>query len=291
MAFSLMVLMASAIEGHQNQNGANNDRNIHIKGCGISKRSYLERAINEFSTSYGYFPRLSGGGATKGIRLAALGTVDIGATCRHQLIDILGDVHEDETGVELIQVGWDALVVIVNQNNPVNDIALDELKKVFSGGIRSWKDLGGADKEIHTLIRKDKNSGVGYMSRLLMFENVNFKFKETVFEYDSTIPLENNVIRREDAIAIDGISSAKKLPLKILSLDGVYPGKANIASGTYPYYRPLYLAVSKNGKTPKVEQFLEFILGPEGQRIISEEGSINLSEGKLLFDLWDKRPK
>ena len=61
----------------------------------------------------------------------------------------------------------------------------------------------------------------------------------------------------------------------------------NISSGEYPLFRPLFIAVNKHNKEPKVRGFIKFLLGPEGQRIISEEGTVNLAEGKSLKELWN----
>ena len=89
-------------------------------------------------------------------------------------------------------------------------------------------------------------------------------------------------MKYKGAIAFDGISSAKKMDLKILDIEGVEPTKANIISGAYTLFRPLFVAVNKHNKNPKVTGFIDFLLGPEGQKIVSSEGTINLEEGIKL---------
>jgi phosphate transport system substrate-binding protein len=261
---------------------------LHITGCGISKKAYLEKALAIYSERQGLVPRLSGGGATKGLRLAAKKQVDLGASCRQRLADIGGNIHEQEKDINLIQVGWDALVVIVNRDNSLSNITQENLIKIFKGDVISWGQLGIEDKPITLLTRKEKISGVGYMARLLVFGDVSFEFPESVFVYDSTVPIEKNILRRKYSLAFDGLSSAQKIDVKMLSINGIYPSKDHVSSGKYPYFRPLYLAVNKHNKSEKVKGFIEFILGPEGQDIISNEGSINLYEGKLLTQKWLK---
>lgn len=260
---------------------------LHVTGCGVSKKAYLEKALSIYADKHDLLPRLSGGGASKGIRLAGEGIVDLGASCRQRLADIGGNIHEKEQDIKMIQVAWDALVLIVNKENSINDLSQGSIVDLFKGNISNWRQLGGQNLPISILTRKGKDSGVGYMARQLIFGDRNFEFNETVFVYDSTTPLEKNVLKRRGSIALDGISSAMKIDVKILSIDGIYPTKENISSGVYPFFRPLYLAVNKHNKQQKVKGFIDFILGPQGQKIISNEGAINLEEGKALLTKWE----
>ncbi len=145
----------------------------------------------------------------------------------------------------MIQVAWDALVVIVNPDNDVDNISVEQLKQIYEGRISKWSEVGGADRPIGVIARDGKNSGVGHMFRQLVFNDPGFTIKARALRVKSTGPLEKKVEKVKTAIAIDGISSAKKRKFKFLSLDGVAPTKENIASGKYPLFRPLYLAINK----------------------------------------------
>jgi phosphate transport system substrate-binding protein len=262
---------------------------LHITGCGISKKAYIEKALAVYSRQNSLIPRLSGGGATKGIRLASEDRIDIGASCRQRLADIGGNIHEKEKDIKMIHIAWDALVIIVNKENKLNNITQENIVDIFQGRIKNWNELDGPNLPIKVLIRKGKTSGVGYMARLLIFGNPDYEYLETVYKYTSTEPLEKNTMKYKGAIAFDGISSAKKMDLKILDIEGVEPTKANIISGAYTLFRPLFVAVNKHNKNPKVTGFIDFLLGPEGQKIVSSEGTINLEEGIKLKELWNKR--
>ena len=251
-------------------------------GCGITKKAFLKELAAAYESKTGTTVKLTGGGATKGIRAASAGTSDLGGTCRHWLKEVSGGIHPQEKDAELVQVAWDALVVIVHPENPVDDISLDNLKKVFNGEVTNWSELGGSDRPIGLIARDGKTSGVGYMFRQMVFSDPNYTIKARALKVKSTKPLEKKVEKVKTAIAVDGISSAKKRKVKFLSLDGVSPSKANIASGKYTLYRPLYLAYNKNKVSDKAKSFVEFALSPEGQEIISAQGTVNLAEGKAL---------
>ncbi len=255
-------------------------------GCGITKKAFMAELAQAYEQKTGMAVKLSGGGATKGIRAASAGTTDIGGTCRHWLKGIDGEINPQEKNAELIQVAWDALVVIVHPDNEVDNITLKQLKDIYSGKIANWSKLGGADRPIGVIARAGKNNGVGYMFRQIIFGDPEYTIKARALKVKSTGPLEKKVEKIKTAIAIDGISSAKKRKLKFLSLDGVAPTKENIATGKYPLFRPLYLAVNKTKAPPEARKFIDFALSPEGQAIISEQGTVNLQEGESLNAIW-----
>lgn len=258
-------------------------------GCGISKNAYILETVKEFEHKRNVTFHVSGGGATRGIREVNSGKVDIGGTCRIWLRDVTGDISEKEADVSFFHVGWDAIIPIVNKQNPLNSISMGDLKKVFTGEIRNWNQLGGEDQRIGLITRYGKISGVGYMFRLLAFGDPTMEFKVKSLKVTSSEPLEKRVSKVSSAFALDGISSAKKANVKILSIDGIEPSKENIIDGKYKLYRPLFLTLNKQNAKPIAREFVDFVLSEEGQKIISEQGTVNLQEGKKLEKLWRER--
>jgi len=259
-------------------------------GCGISKKAYITELAKAFEAKKKVTVKVSGGGATKGIRQSALGIAHVGGSCRHWLKGMDGNTLVEEKSAELVMVAWDALVAIAHPKNPVNNITLAQLKKVYAGEIKRWSDIeGGLDKPIAVVTRKGKYSGVGHMFRLMVFNDQEYDFKTKSLKVKSTGPLEKKVAKVKTAFAMDGISSAKKVNVKLLSIDGVKPTKENIASGAYPLFRPLYLSINRK-KAPKLaEEFIDFALSDEGQKIISQQGTVNLAEGESLKAKWAEK--
>lgn len=264
------------------------DRTITWTGCGISRKAFMGEIATAYEKETGVKIVLSGGGATKGIRDVAAGEADLGGSCRRHLLGKGGAPIPEETEAQLIQVGWDALVAVTHPDNPVSSIEIDELRKVFSGEITSWKDLGGPDQPITLMIREGRESGVGHMFRLLVLRDPEFEFTAAGAQvFPSTGPIEKAVAATPWSLAIDGVSSARKTKLKMLSIHGTLPTKANVATGRYPLFRPLYIAVGSN-PDPEVRKVVDFILSPRGQAIISKAGTVTLSEGANLAPLWKK---
>ncbi len=245
-------------------------------GCGITKKAFMKEVAKAYEAQTGVKFILKGGGATKGIRAVAKGLADIGGTCRHLIDD------PREKGVKLHQVAWDAIVAVVNKDNPINNLTIEQLKGILTGKIQNWKEVGGQDKPINLYIRKGKISGVGLMAREIIFKNPNQEFSSKAKVMRSSGPLERAISRDKYGIGLTGISSAKKRKrLKVLKINGIAPTKENIMAGKYPFYRPLYIVTSES-PSADAQKFINFILSKEGQKIISEQGTVNLLEGKAL---------
>lgn len=247
-------------------------------GCGISKKAYMVASAEAYEKKTGVKIDLEGGGATRGIREVAASTADIGGSRRRRIFGA-----EAERDVTQVPVAWDALVVIVNKNNPVQNISLDDLRRVYLGQVTNWSELGGADAPIQLFARKGKISGVGRTTRKLLFSDYDQEFVASQI-FDSTGPLEQAIIDEPNAIAISGISSARKRDVKILELDGKYPSYENVQSGNYLLYRPLYLVF--NEASPNAEQikdFIQFADSEEGRNVIRNNGTVPYLEGLNLM--------
>lgn len=241
---------------------------INWAGCGITKKAFMKELAKAYEKKTGIKVNLSGGGATKGIRKAATGEIDIGGACRVAI-----ENHPAERTAYQIPVAWDALAVIVHKNNPVNGITFKQLQGLYLGKITNWKQLGGRAAPIELYIRRGKISGVGRTLRELVFANFDQVFTGK-YVVKSSGPLEKGIQKNIRGIGVTGISSAKRRNVKILQLEGKSPTYENIKSGKYLLYRPLYL-VTQGSKSPlKVKKFITFALSREGMAIIRKAGTV-----------------
>lgn len=251
---------------------------LNWAGCGITKKAFMAELAVVFEKKTGTHIEIEGGGATKGIRKIANREVDFAGSCRFR-------VDQDGISKSKIQfnpVAWDALTVVVHKSNPIESISLDQLRDVFMGKITNWSELGGPDKPLELLIRKGKISGVGHTIRKLLFgdENIDFKASAT---YKSSGPLEKAVEQNPNAIAVSGISSARKRDFKIVKLEGKDPSYENIKDGKYFLYRPLYIVTNRQSENlPVVKSFLNFAHSREGRDIIRHNGAVPYLEAVWL---------
>jgi phosphate transport system substrate-binding protein len=249
---------------------------INWAGCGISKKAFMKELAAAYEKRTGIKVTINGGGATKGIRNAAAGNIDIGGACRASI-----ESDPRERNAHQIPVAWDALVVIVNKKNPVDSITFEQLQKIYRGQITNWKELGGPDAPLELYVRRGKLSGVGRTLRELVFANFDQEFKAT-YVVKSSGPLEKGIVKNINGIGVTGISSAKRRDVKILKLNGKAPTYENIKRGHYVLYRPLYLVIRVGNKDKKVRDFIRFAVSREGQEVIRRQGTVPYSEAMVL---------
>lgn len=256
-------------------------------GCGISKNAFMAEMAAAYKKKTGIDIDLRGGGATKGIRQVASREVKIGGTCRH-LLDNPENMTTvpEERRVQLTPVAWDALVVIVHKDNPVDNMTLDQIRALYTGKLTNWKQLGGRDAPIELYVRKGKISGVGRTKRELIFNNYEQEFV-AAHVVEESANLEKDMVTNPNGIGITGISSARKIKdiAKILKLEGKEATYENIKSGEYLLYRPLYMVTHMQSTDPEVKRFVDFVMGNEGKQIMRDVGTVPYADA---IHLWLK---
>jgi phosphate transport system substrate-binding protein len=262
---TLLPLSASALE-------------LSWIGCGITRKAFMSDLAAAYEEKTGIKINIQGGGATKGIRTIASKEADIGGACRGHL-----DRSLLEASAKMIPVAWDALVVVAHKDNPVEDISFKQLKALYQGKIKNWKQLGGEDRPIELMIREGKISGVGHTLRKHLFEDPNVEFKSD-YIYPSSGPLEKAVEQNPNAIAVTGVASAYKRDFKILKLEGKDPSFENIRTGNYILYRPLFLTYNKNSPNSReADKFIQFALSSKGREVIRKNQVVPYFDGMLLL--------
>lgn len=282
-------------------------------GCGVSKKAFMDEIAKVYEKKTGIQIKLSGGGATKGIRDVASKKATMGGTCRHAITKG-ASIIDEEKDAKLIQVAWDAIVALVNADNPFANISTENLRAIVDGKIKTWAQLLAVsspseiaqveeyqkknptkkfnfNSDIALVTREGKQSGVEYIFRLLIFADPEYDFKANAIIVKSTSSVESVVEENQNSLGLDGVSSARKTNASILSLDGIEPNKKNIAAGIYKLFRPLYLVVNKESNNSTINKFVDFILSQEGQEIISQQETVNLQEGEKLVGLWENKVK
>lgn len=240
-------------------------------GCGITRKAFMTALANAYQEKYGIPIQVEGGGATRGIRDVLAGKADMGGSCRGPL-----PTNALESAVSLYPIAWDALVVIVHPDNPLQDISLQQLHDLYAGKLKYWDQLDQQlpHKAIRLFTRKGKISGVGYTLRQKLFADTSVDFP-AAHVFKSSGPLEKELEKDPWAIAVTGISSARKRNLKIVSLNGLQPTYENIQSGDYLMYRPLYLTYNPTLPSYReVKKFIRFAHSREGRNIVRANGVV-----------------
>ena len=189
--------------------------------------------------------------------------------------------------IEMEPVAMDALVFLVNADNPVDSLTLDELKGIYTGKITNWSEVGGNDAEIIPFQRNAESGSQVLMEKLVMAGEAMIdppegymlgsmgELMDAVRQYDnSSNALGYSVYYyAHDMQMADG--------LKLLKIDGVAPDAESIGSGEYPFLTPYYAAINAAEPEDSMARVLfDWLLGPDGQKLVSLEGYVSISEAE-----------
>ena len=227
------------------------------KGIGALGESFM--AANE-GVEFTYNPTGSGAGITA----AQEGRCDIGLSSR-----ALKD-EEKAGGLKETVLAYDGIAIIVNPENPVNDLTLDQIAKLYTGEITNWKDVGGNDAEV-VLIGREAASGTRDGFESITGTKDKCQYRQ---ELTSTGDVITAVSQNPDAIGYASLASIKD-SVKALNVDGVTPSEATVKDGSYKVQRPFVL-VTVEGKelTPVAQKFFDYITSPDAAAIIAKAGAV-----------------
>jgi phosphate transport system substrate-binding protein len=247
---------------------------LTASGCSVSNMGYLTELAKEFEKKTGIKMFIRGGGSVVGLEDVKSGRVDFAASCRNKTA---GDPED----MEFVQVAWDALVFIVHKSNPTDNITLEDVRAIYAGEIKNWKQLKGSDMPIKVFVSRPKKglSGVESSTNEMILKGKKPAETPHTFSLASTGIVEQMVEKTPEGFATTGFASAQKREVKMLKTGGVSPTKENITNGRYPFKRPLFLVIPKNAK-PDVKKFLGFALSREGQNFIGRQGIPSLRDIK-----------
>jgi len=224
---------------------------------------------------------VTGGGSGTGIAALINNTVDIANASRQIKSEEVDEAKSN--GVEPVEhiIARDAIAVIVNPENPVNELTLQQISDIYSGKLTNWSEVGGEDRPIVRLSR-ETNSGthVYFLETVL---RLGSKEDKTLFSTNTLLlPSSEGIIaevrQNPNAIGYDGLGYVPK-DLKMIAIakeaGGAYvlPSIATVNDKTYAIARDLYMYT--NGEaTGIVKEYLDWILSPEAQEIVVELGFV-----------------
>jgi len=211
--------------------------------------------------------QVTGGGSGTGISALINGTTDICNASRPMSKSEIKSLKEryGSLGVE-IPCAKDGITIYLHKDNSVNDLSMDELRKIFTGKITNWKEVGGKDEKIIAYSREN-NSG----TYVFFKENVLKKadYAASCQNLPGTAAVVNAVSKDVNGIGYGGAGYSKGV--KQCTVNGIAPNAANIGSGKYPISRDLYMYV-KNKPTGNIKKFIDWVLSKEGQSIVTKVG-------------------
>ncbi len=220
---------------------------------------------------------VTGGGSGVGISALVEGTTDLAQASRKIKFDEKQKLQEGGKSVKEVIAAWDALAVVVHPSNKVKKLTREQLESIFMGKITNWKEVGGDDLKIVPYSR-ETSSGTYEFFKESVLKNKNYM--NGIMSMPATGAIIQSVSQTRGAIGYVGLAYLNKdVSAVSISYDAgrtyVEPSVANAKNKSYPIVRPLYYYYTTNNEA-KVKPFIDFVLSPAGQKIVSEVGFITV---------------
>jgi phosphate transport system substrate-binding protein len=193
--------------------------------------------------------------------------------------------QENDLKLKLVPIGREAFVFFVNKENPVHNLSEENIRGIYSGKIKNWRELNGVNQDIRAF-QRPKDSGSQTMLEHIMEniplmeprkENVPYRMGDMI----SQVAVYRNF---PNAIGYSFLHFSTEMvkngQIKLLSINEIYPSRETMQNNTYPFSTDFYaIYIDSEEINENIAVFIEWILSPQGQTLISKTGytPINLS--------------
>ena len=270
MALSMLTACGSKDNASDDNKGEEGGTTTALSGTVSTDGSTsMEKVINSLGESFmaankdvkfTYNPTGSG----SGIQAVTEGRCDIGLSSRA--------LKDDEKASGLVEtvLAYDGIAIVVSPENPVSDLDVDTIAKIYTGEITNWKDVGGDDAEI-VLIGREAGSGTRDG-----FESITGTKDACAYrqELTSTGDVINTVSQNPNAIGYASLSAVGE-SVKALTVGGVAATEDTVRDGSYVVQRPFVLVTKKGTElSPAAQSFFDYAISPEVADIIANAGAV-----------------
>lgn len=251
------VVLCITLVGCGNSGGVSTD--------GSTSMNKVIGALGEaFENDTGISVTYNATGSGSGIQAVQEGRCDIGLSSRNL------KEEEKANGLKATILAYDGIAIIVNPDNPVADLDVETIAKIYTGEITNWKDVGGNDAEI-VLIGREAGSGTRDGFESITGTEDKCKYRQ---ELTSTGDVITTVASNPDAIGYSSLASVKDT-VKVLTVGGVTPSEETVKDGSYVIQRPFILVTKQDTELSKdAQKFFDYITSGAANDIISGAGAV-----------------
>jgi phosphate transport system substrate-binding protein len=274
----LLALGAAAVAAQQ--------RNITIKGSDTMVILGQRWAEVYMKKTPGVTVQVTGGGSGTGIAALINGTTDIAESSRPMKDKEMADCKA-KRGKDVLElpVAVDGLAVYVHESNPVHELTLAQIRAIYTGAVKNWKEVGGRDERI-ILYSRENNSGTYVYFKEHVLENADFY--PTAQTLPGTAAVINAVAKDRRGIGYGGIAYGKGIKhLRVKKDDkspAVEPSIVEVLAARYPISRHLYWYFA-GAPSGDLKDFAAWVLSKDGQAVVENVGYYPLNENDRVASL------
>ncbi|MCX5817063.1 MAG: phosphate ABC transporter substrate-binding protein [Proteobacteria bacterium] len=261
--FLLFVILPFTCYCNFNQGTTNKKHTVTIAGS-TSVMPFTEKLAEHFMVDHpDHVIDIQGGGSTAGIQACMNNTVGIGMSSRQ--------LKEQEMALKEIIICYDGISIVVHPKNPIRELTLKQVRDIFNGRTKNWKELGWVDRRIDAVSREEGSGTRGSFEELVMGSE---EIDDSIMVQDSNGSIREVVATDPYAIGYISLGLVDSR-VKGLSIGGVAPNLENIKNKKYKIIRPFIYVINGEPKGT-AKTFIDFVLSGDGQKILIKEGLISI---------------
>jgi phosphate transport system substrate-binding protein len=247
------------------QGTTNKKHTVTIAGS-TSVMPFTEKLAEHFMVDHPeYVIDVQGGGSTAGVQACMNNTVHIGMSSRQ--------LKEEEMVLKEIIICYDGISVVVHPKNPIRELTLKQVRDIFNGRTKNWKELGWVDRRIDAVSREEGSGTRGSFEELVMRSE---EIDDGIMVQDSNGSVKEVVATDPYAIGYISLGLVDGR-VKGLSIDNIAPNLKNIKNKKYKIIRP-FIYLSKGELQEHSKTFVDYVLSKDGQKILIKEGLIGIHD-------------
>ena len=223
-----------------------------------SVQPICEELVNEYKKSHPEVDiNIQGGGSALGIKCTNSNHADIGMSSK--------DVFND-SNLKTYELGNDAIIIVVNPENPINDLSKSQIKNIFSGKIKDWGEISNRSGPINVVIREEGSGTLNTFKDIVMCES---NIKEDAVVQNSAGCVKKIIMHDKNAIGFVSYMNMDN-SLKNISINDISPSKQNIVDGKYILQRP-FLLLTNSTPDNETQNFINWVNENDAEKILNEE--------------------
>lgn len=259
-----------------NTDSGSGDAAAEVTGTVVTAGSTSVQPLSEelaaafMDANPGITVEVQGGGSGQGIKAIVEKIADFGALSRELKDEEKGSVAEEYV------IAKDGVAVIVNPETAVDNLTIEQIKKIYTGEINNWSEVGGKDAAIVVVTREEGSGTRGAFTEItkILSGDVDSTRKDALVQ-GSTGAVLQTVATTPDTIGYISLGSLADT-VKAVNVEGVAPAMETVLSGEYKISRP-FLYVTGGELTEAAQLYIDFVMGEEGQALVEENGFIKVN--------------
>jgi phosphate transport system substrate-binding protein len=255
---------------------ANADR-VVIKGSDTLGAKLVPQLAEQFKAQHpGTTFDIAAEGSTTGIAAIIDGTADIGMSSRRAKTSEVGAASSKGKNMKPTIIAYDGLGVIVNASNPIKGLTKKQVEQIFTGDVTDWSAVGGSGGKISIYTRNTSSGTYSDWKELAMKKRDYASGAQKMAGHEQ---IAAEVGKNPNGIGYVGLAYMKAGGIKVVPIDGQMPSQQAVIAKTWAYARPTFYYT--NGEPHGVaKEFVDFTVGPGGQKIVDRVGFVPIKAVK-----------